>query len=506
MRRVEEIRKFSRADKWNHCPGVLNPADLATRGVPAVQLNKNMLWWTGPDFIKSRVIACEESSNESPLEKEVLEEEIKPPTKITHIFVLPQEEIVTPYQSLEAVMDCKNFSNLQHLIRVTCYVFRFIRNVKCRAKENVDVLPANRILTTEEIVNAKNRWIRTVQLSEFAKKFENISARIVLNYIRQFGLYIDQWGILRCKGRIGNANIPSETANPVLLPTHHHLTTLVIKEVHAKTMHGGVASTLTAIRDNYWIPRGREIVKSVVRRCIVCTRYNAKPFPLFTPPSLPHSRVDDGPPWTNTGVESVVNSRPLTYVYDDVDGTSYALSPAHLIYGRRISGDQNQECYEVVSTHESLTKKARHHRQLLRQFTKRWRREYLTSLRENARKVNTKEPHVKVGDLVILKNDGTARCFWKIAKIVKLIEGKDGKIRAAEIRVMGSNENRSAITLKRPLQLLIPTEIKAKEDESKDRELSEKTKLNPNAKVFLPNRARREAAVAGEIKRRFTNS
>jgi hypothetical protein len=249
------------------------------------------------------VIACEESSNESPLEKEVLEEEIKPPTKITHIFVLPQEEIVTPYQSLEAVMDCKNFSNLQHLIRVTCYVFRFIRNVKCRAKENVDVLPANRILTTEEIVNAKNRWIRTVQLSEFAKKFENISARIVLNYIRQFGLYIDQWGILRCKGRIGNANIPSETANPVLLPTHHHLTTLVIKEVHAKTMHGGVASTLTAIRDNYWIPRGREIVKSVVRRCIVCTRYNAKPFPLFTPPSLPHSRVDDGPPWTNTGVD-----------------------------------------------------------------------------------------------------------------------------------------------------------------------------------------------------------
>ena len=393
-------------------------------------------------------------------------------------------------------------------------------------------------------------------------------------------------------------------------------------------------------------------MKSVVRRCIVCTRYNAKPFPLFTPPSLPHSCVDDGPPWTNTGVdcagpifvlrrnaadkgstekvylclftcastravhlelvqdcsaeqflmafrrfvgrrglprvmmsdnaknfkmsakeitkigrskvvqshlpnigvkwsfiverapwwggfwerlvkitkdcikksvgralltfeqlrtlftevESVVNSRPLTYVNDDVDGTSYALSPAHLIYGRRISGDQNQECYEVVSTHESLTKKARHHRQLLRQFTKRWRREYLTSLRENARKVNTKEPHVKVGDLVILKNDGTARCFWKIAKIVKLIEGKDGKIRAAEIRVMGSNENRSAITLKRPLQLLIPTEIKAKEDESKDRELSEKTKLNPNAKVFLPNRARREAAVAGEIKRRFTNS
>ena len=159
-----------------------------------------------------------------------------------------------------------------------------------------------------------------------------------------------------------------------------------------------------------------------------------------------------------TEVEFVVNARPLTYVYDDVEGTSYALSPAHLIYGRRITGNQNQESYEVVSTHESLTKRARHHRYLLKQFTKRWRREYLTSFRENSRKVNSKEPHVKVGDLVILKNEGTARCFWKIAKIAKLIEGKDGKTRAAEIRVMVSNYSGSAITLKRPLHLLIPTE------------------------------------------------
>ena len=41
---------------------------------------------------------------------------------------------------------------------------------------------------------------------------------------------------------------------------------------------------------------------------------------------------------------------------------------------------------------------------------------------------------------MVLKNDGTARCLWKIAKVTKLIESKDGKIRAAEIQVFGSNE------------------------------------------------------------------
>ena len=126
-----------------------------------------------------------------------------------------------------------------------------------------------------------------------------------------------------------------------------------------------------------------------------------------------------------TEVEAVVNSRPLTYVYDDIEGISYALSPTHLLYGRRISANPNHESYEVISTHKSLTKRARHHRYLLRQLTTRWKHEYLTSLRENARKITDKEPCVKVGDLVVLKNDGTARCLWKIAKVTKLIESKD---------------------------------------------------------------------------------
>ena len=32
-------------------------------------------------------------------------------------------------------------------------------------------------------------------------------------------------------------------------------------------------------------------------------------------------------------VESVINCRPLTYIYDDQEGISFALRPSHLIYG-----------------------------------------------------------------------------------------------------------------------------------------------------------------------------
>ena len=41
-------------------------------------------------------------------------------------------------------------------------------------------------------------------------------------------------------------------------------------------------------------------------------------------------------------VEATLNNRPLTYMYDDENGISYPLTPASLIYGRRISHATNE--------------------------------------------------------------------------------------------------------------------------------------------------------------------
>ena len=55
-------------------------------------------------------------------------------------------------------------------------------------------------------------------------------------------------------------------------------------------------------------------------------------------------------------VECIINSRPLTYIYDDQDGVSYPLTPSQLINGRNLSLLPNDYHYEIVSTHESLSK------------------------------------------------------------------------------------------------------------------------------------------------------
>lgn len=79
-------------------------------------------------------------------------------------------------------------------------------------------------------------------------------------------------------------------------------------------------------------------------------------------------------------IELVVNSRPLTYMEDDQDGASYTLFPWYLINGRRVTNTANDNHFEVISTNESLTRRARHHRHLLHQFTDQWRKIFLLNL------------------------------------------------------------------------------------------------------------------------------
>lgn len=48
--RVERIRKFSSPEQWHYVPTNQNPADVATRSVPAALL-PNTSWLTGPKFL-----------------------------------------------------------------------------------------------------------------------------------------------------------------------------------------------------------------------------------------------------------------------------------------------------------------------------------------------------------------------------------------------------------------------------------------------------------------------
>ena len=64
---------------------------------------------------------------------------------------------------------------------------------------------------------------------------------------------------------------------------------------------------------------------------------------------------------------------------------------------------------------------------------------------------------MKVGDVVILKDDNIKRIFWKLAKVIELLSGSDGVARAAFINV--SDESGPPKVLKRSIRHLIPIEV-----------------------------------------------
>ena len=95
---------------------------------------------------------------------------------------------------------------------------------------------------------------------------------------------------------------------------------------------------------------------------------------------------------------------------------------------------------------------------VLEHFWKRWSSEYFTQLREHHRSNKRDGLVINVGDVVTVKEDNVKRLNWQVALVDEVIKGKDGKSRAAVIRIM---DKASKITrLKRPVQKPFPIELK----------------------------------------------
>ena len=90
-------------------------------------------------------------------------------------------------------------------------------------------------------------------------------------------------------------------------------------------------------------------------------------------------------------------------------------------------------------------------------FWNRWIKEYLVNLRESYR--NSKSyigQAAKAGDVVLVHEEVQPRGNWRLAHVVRLITGKDGVVRGAEIELSG---NKAKTRIDRPPKRLYPLEI-----------------------------------------------
>ena len=287
--RVAEIRRNSPPEQWRYCPTADNPADIASRGIRSIELKESSLWLLGPDFLSK-------SGEQWPAQPTVVQareefSELKSSKPAVYSLVTACVEEKKEEPSLDNLINPENFSSLTKLMKLTVLVLSFIEKLKkTRSREGAEVD------FTKLYRQAEMLWIRHVQ-QEILKSDKYPQRRSSL------GLYQDEEGILRCQGRIGMSSLPFDTRFPMLLPRSHYFTKLVILKCHDQVMHNGVAETLVQLRSRYWIVKGRQTVKSIINKCVVCKKLEGRPY--GTPPAsqLPRFRLSDEFAFTSIGVD-----------------------------------------------------------------------------------------------------------------------------------------------------------------------------------------------------------
>ena len=122
--------------------------------------------------------------------------------------------------------------------------------------------------------------------------------------------------------------------------------------------------------------------------------------------------------------EAILNSHPLTFLYEDVSQPPLTLSSLDM--GRRLLDKHEIMPDNTVSDKIMLNKRSKYLETLLSRFFTIWKREYLTSLRERfiGKNQNTlKTP--KRRDIVISQKEKTPRQKWKLAIITELLTRRE---------------------------------------------------------------------------------
>ncbi|XP_055640913.1 uncharacterized protein LOC129778195 [Toxorhynchites rutilus septentrionalis] len=304
--RVGEILESTDVNAWKWVPTRSNVADDGTKWVRQPDLTPNSRWYRGPDFLR-------QSRNNWPvmlLKNNSTNEELRP-------------NVLFHQQTTNPVIQATKFSRWQRLVNVTAYVVRFVSNVKLRqSKLPLSVGP----LTSLELRRAEEQNLRQAQSDKYmdelllltkAKSTRTIASVPKSSSLYKLSPFVDNSDMLRMKGRANACEFLSyETKNPVILPTDHPITNLIVASYHDRFHHRNHATVINEIRQKYHIIRLRATLSKVRKNCQRCKNRDAVPHPPEMA-ELPFARL-------------AAFTRPFTHVGVDYFG------PIEINIGRRV--------------------------------------------------------------------------------------------------------------------------------------------------------------------------
>jgi hypothetical protein len=309
--RVQEIRDNTSPDQWKYVQSDENPADDASRGLSAQQLNEDARWINGPSFLwqPKLLLPNPETWTPSPNDPEVKKSKsFATHTVVTYPSIASRLEYFSSwYRAKRAVANCLKF-----------------RDRLCSQKSGEDpnsakTRPDNH-LNVADLHRAEISIIKSIQREAFPEEMKVLRsfkgnrsnrdgvATLKATLKRTSCLYrldpfIDPQGVLRVGGRIKHADIPYHIKHPAIIPRKGHVTTLLIRHYHQQLGHQGRGMTLNELRSNgFWLVGGSSAVGSHISKCVTCQRLRGT-VEEQKMAHLPSDRLESTPPFTFCGVD-----------------------------------------------------------------------------------------------------------------------------------------------------------------------------------------------------------
>lgn len=137
-------------------------------------------------------------------------------------------------------------------------------------------------------------------------------------------------------------------------------------------------------------------------------------------------------------IEAILNSRPLTPMSSDPNDCS-SLTPSHFLIGKPVTSLPDPDVQGIPETRLSHYQRLQ---QIQQHFWSRWALEYVSEL-QVLQKWHTSQLQLKIGMLVIIKQDNIPPLQWCMGRVVELHPGRDGIARVATIKTANGHIKRA---------------------------------------------------------------
>ena len=365
-RRVLKILERKENSKISFCPGVLNPADLPSRGCDLADLTNRFEFWSeGPEFLKlpkdqwpKQPSPAEKISNENTesagddlADKDVniyltqLQALVQSDMDQRNVYAAQVMAVQAQAKPEESFLNglLERFASPRKTRRVLAYILRFIRKARkqkssCKepaaSKESLPALPNYKCgmsISAEEARQADIILARETQKLHLSEELEALrkaqekddqvkkpltwkvkfASSSPLKHLAVF--YDPKDKLIRLRSRLHlSSTVPFETTNPIILPKSKWRERLLL-EIHQDRYHCSQRQTFNELKKRFWMIGGFSYVKQKVRKLCLTPRCRFRQYECPKMSPLPEIRMDKSVAWRHVGVDYV---GPITIKHD----------------------------------------------------------------------------------------------------------------------------------------------------------------------------------------------